>query len=118
MKSEIRIISTYLEKQYRLSLKQFVKLYRIASHSGILKLQEVLSFLECVTFVNLFLKFKAYWIALDSSSYLTNLTPRTFLRRDIFVQVKSMQFPGLWNAAPGFKVAIWTVLDDYENDVL
>lgn len=49
---------------------------------------------------------------------LTNLTPRTFLRRDIFVQVKSMQFPGLWNAAPGFKVAIWTVLDDYENDVL
>ena len=53
-----------------------------------------------------------------SSSYLTNLTPRIFLRRDIFVQVKSMKFPGLWNAATGFKVAIWTVLDDYENDVL
>ena len=53
-----------------------------------------------------------------SNSYLTNSTPRIFLRRDIFVQVISMQFPGLWNSATGFKVVIWTVLDDYENDVL
>lgn len=40
---------------------------------------------------------------------LTNSTPRIFLRRDIFVQVISMQFPGLWNSATGFLVAIWTV---------
>jgi len=37
-----------------------------------------------------------------------------FLRRDIFVQEKSMWLP----AVTGSKDASWTVLDDYENDVL
>lgn len=45
---------------------------------------------------------------------LTNLTLLLFLRRDIFVQEKSMWLP----AVTGSKDASWTVLDDYENDVL